>query len=383
MTVRFYSIRSFLTAIFLVFSMSGCFGRSMTKPHSQAVQEALDRGEKVLTSEQENQRFMAYERQNLARVVKVLERRIKDGGVGSAYRVGIADTLHFTVFDVPEFNSPATVNEVGAVTLPLIGTVKVAGRTIDELRTLVADRLSKFVKSPQIIVTVSEFGSQKVAVLGAVDKPGAYALKKGVNSLTEVIGEAGGAGQRAGNFVNFMAVEWTGLSSENDASSRAQLALKSLTSPKSTDFSVEIAMNQLMGTAGGLPLEIPVRGGDVVVIQEAGKVSVDGEVENRGAYDIVPGMTLLGALGAAGGISYSAKVDEVEVIRTVGGKVGKLRRLVNLEKIVGGMEADMLLRSGDVIRVPSDSTRRTTEDTYENITRFLNFGVGGSVNLVQ
>lgn len=372
-----------LLACTCAFLMAGCFGRSITKPHSQAVEEATNRGEKVLTSEQENKRFLAYERQNMGRVVNLLKKRVALGGTSTAYRVGIADTLQFSVFDLPEFNAPATVNEAGIVTLPLIGAVKVTGLSIDSVRALVAEKLAKYVKLPQVIVTVTEFGSQKVAVLGAVEKPGAYPLKKGVNSLTELLGEAGGAGQRAGNFVNFMPVEWTGLSSENDASSRAQLALQSLTKPTAADISVELAMSNLMGTSGGLPLEIPVRGGDVIVVQEAGKVSVDGEVEKRGAYDVVPGMTLLGALGSAGGISYSAKIDEIELIRNVGGKVGKLRRIVDIEKIVSGNEPDILLRSGDIVRVPSDSGRRMTEDTYENISRILNFGVGGSVNLIQ
>ena len=136
-----------------------------------------------------------------------------------------------------------------------------------------------------------------------------------------------------------------------------------------------------MGTAGGIPLEIPVRGGDMVIVAESGKVSIEGEVEKPGQYDTGRELTLLSALAAAGGITYSAKIDEVEVVRDLpSGEKGRMIR--NLELVARGEQRDVRLRVGDLVRVPSHAGRRLGRDTFESIQGILNFGIGGSVNLV-
>lgn len=127
-------------------------------------------------------------------------------------------------------------------------------------------------------------------------------------------------------------------------------------------------------------MEIPVRGGDMIVVPEAGKVMVEGEVSKGGSFDLAQQMTLLGALAAAGGITYAAKVDEIEVVRAAGLQE-KVHLVVDLAKVARGEERDPRLRNGDIVRVPSHSGRRLTQDTYEAITRIINFGVGSTYNI--
>jgi protein involved in polysaccharide export with SLBB domain len=146
------------------------------------------------------------------------------------------------------------------------------------------------------------------------------------------------------------------------------------------DSGIEIYLDEVMGTSGGIPVEIPVRGGDMVIIPESGKVNVEGEVSKPGTYDLPQQMTLLSALAASGGITYSAKVDEVEVIRDVGGSE-KARLVVDITKIGTGEERDVRLRNGDIVRIPSDGGRRLTQDTFDGLSRIINVGVGGSFNL--
>ena len=90
-------------------------------------------------------------------------------------------------------------------------------------------------------------------------------------------------------------------------------------------------------------------------------------------------MTLLGALAAAGGIRYSANIEEVEIVRQV--NADKVHLVVNLESISQGTDNDVRLKHGDLVRVPSDPGRRLSEDTFESIARLVGVGVSVQVGV--
>ena len=93
------------------------------------------------------------------------------------YRIGPSDLLSVTVFQTKDLDREVRVNNAGQVSLPLIGTVDAAGRTVDELRGEVAARYgARYLQDPQVSVFVKEFASQRVTVEGAVGKPGIYPL---------------------------------------------------------------------------------------------------------------------------------------------------------------------------------------------------------------
>jgi len=100
------------------------------------------------------------------------------------------------VFDVPELNVTVRIRDSGFASLPLVGAVKAAGLTESEFQEELQERLVHYVKEPEISVFVSNYGSQEVAVLGAVKEPGSYALRKGSNTLLELISEAGGLSEK-------------------------------------------------------------------------------------------------------------------------------------------------------------------------------------------
>jgi protein involved in polysaccharide export with SLBB domain len=127
-----------------------------------------------------------------------------------------------------------------------------------------------------------------------------------------------------------------------------------------------------------MPLDVPLRGGDVVIVPEAGRVTVDGEVVSRGAVQIQPGMTMMGAVGAAGGVTYSADLEQFELIRADAAG-GPKHLVVNAEKVMAGEEKDVLVRSGDIIRIPSLVGRRIRQDTFDHISQFFNFGLSGAL----
>ena len=363
--------------------VAGCgIGKAYTKPHSKIVEEAAAAGIEMPTVEEERRLFFEGERIQERRLLALVKTRAGIAFRDPNYRLGAGDEVEINVFDVPELNVSARVRESGYLSLPLVGAVRAAGLTEQELLEALRERLTTYVRQPEVTVFVSEYGSQKVAVMGAVRTPGTYALRKGTNSVLELISQAGGVSERAGNHLNFIPGELSGVASGSDVEARARLALASHDQRGARNSGIEIYLDQVMGTSGGIPLEIPVRGGDMIVIPEAGKVMVEGEVAKGGTLDLGRQMTLLGALAAAGGITYGAKVDEVEIVREAGLGDRKARLLVDLELLARGEDRDVRLKNGDIVRVPSDSGRRLKQDTWEGITSIINFGVGGSVSVV-
>ena len=361
---------------------SGCATKASLQPRSEIIDQAESKGLPVRSIDEERERFVEYEKRQQEKVLGLIRQRAEPGTRDPSYRVGPGDEIEINVFDVPELNLTAPVRQSGFVQLPLVGALQAVGRTEVELTNELTKRLSAFVRSPQVSLFIANYGSQKVAVVGAVSKPGSYALKKNSNSILELLAEAGGVTDRAGGQMIIVPGELSGLRDANDAEARARYALsgdsQSLTGGTS---GVEVALDKVLGTGGGIPVEIPVRGGDMIVIPEAGKVMIEGEVEKPGQVESTRQLTLIGALAGAGGITYSANVNEVELIRDIG-ESEPLRLILDLEKVASGEESDVRLRSGDVIRVPTHSGRRLGEDTYKTITGILNFGVGGTVNLM-
>jgi polysaccharide export outer membrane protein len=108
--------------------------------------------------------------------------------IGSVdYRVGPLDVLDMEVFGVPALTRSVRVSEDGEISVPLIGRVPVAGKTVSEVEKEVGTRLSQgFLEKPQVTVFVKDYMSQRVTVEGAVRKPGIYALT-GRTSLLQIV----------------------------------------------------------------------------------------------------------------------------------------------------------------------------------------------------
>ena len=95
----------------------------------------------------------------------------------SEYRIGAQDLLAITVFQIKDLDREVRVNNAGQISLPLIGAVAVAGRTIGEIEQDIAGRYrSHYLQDPQITVFVKEFASQKVTVSGSVRKTGIFPM---------------------------------------------------------------------------------------------------------------------------------------------------------------------------------------------------------------
>lgn len=116
--------------------------------------------------------------------------------LGKDYRVGPNDLLDIEVLDLDKDNAKRTVrvNAAGAVSLPLIGSVIVAGLTAQQAESRIAARYSeKYLQNPQVSVFIKEFTTERITVDGAVVKPGIYPLT-GQITLLRALALAGGFG---------------------------------------------------------------------------------------------------------------------------------------------------------------------------------------------
>jgi len=113
------------------------------------------------------------------------------------YRLGAADVVDIEVYGLPELTRSLRVNSRGMISLPLVGPIRAAGKTVaeleDEVTALLAD---DFLQDPQVTIFVSGYTSQKVTIEGAVKTPGIYPLS-GNTSLLQAIVVAGGVSDLA------------------------------------------------------------------------------------------------------------------------------------------------------------------------------------------
>jgi protein involved in polysaccharide export with SLBB domain len=133
-------------------------------------------------------------------------------------------------------------------------------------------------------------------------------------------------------------------------------------------------MEDLTGTLDRHPLLIPLAPGDTIIVPEAGTYEVDGEVVTPGSYKLTGRTSVIGAIAAAKGFTYSADVNNVEVIRDIGAGQKALVTL-DLEEVGLRGARDIRLRNGDLVRVPSHSSRFFKRQIVETINGIFN-GVG-------
>jgi protein involved in polysaccharide export with SLBB domain len=304
------------------------------------------------------------------------------------YPMGPGDELTISVPEIDELqNQHARISQDGTVSLPLIGTIQVGGLDENQARALFSQRLAKYMKQPRLEMYVERYRSRGVAVSGAVQKPGVYDLANLNDSLNDMIAMAGGVTQNAAQHAVFFPVATKGqatdpidpketavnLSSTNPVPNDSNSAIvNDVTNEKVLEASsdeelhrVSIAISFSRSGDSGC-LGMPARPGDVILVPAAGAVTVVGWVRNPGSFPITPGMTVLGAVTAAGGAQFTW---HAEVLRTdhTGSRVVKRFALNDLES---GTETDIPVEAGDVVRLEKSAIGAVPYGLSELLERF-------------
>lgn len=119
-----------------------------------------------------------------------------------AYRLGTGDKVHVTVFGEKDLTGDFDVNDQGVVALPLIGPVKIAGKTISEAEALITGAYGKdYLINPRVNVEVLNY--RPFFILGEVQKPGSYPFVNGM-TVVNAVALAGGYTPRANRSKTFI-----------------------------------------------------------------------------------------------------------------------------------------------------------------------------------
>jgi polysaccharide export outer membrane protein len=261
----------------------------------------------------------------------------------SAYVVGPGDVLDVSVLDQPDVSRSTTVQPDGRFTMPLLGDVEVAGKTIAEIQGLITDRLSRdFLVNPQVEVRVREFASQFALVLGEVMVPGRRSLR-GNTRLIDLLIESGGFRPNASGDILVQRTE--GTFPNGEASVRFRLGSSAGMTP-----------------ADQANAELVLKNGDVVTASPKYYVVVDGEVARPGRVLIENNLTLLGVIAESGGLAKFGS-SKVRIIRKKGDAVDLTGfepcngaaldacRVVDINDIRKGRVQDVVLLANDKIVV--------------------------------
>jgi len=251
------------------------------------------------------------------------------------YRLGPGDLVEVSVFGVESLRQTLRINASGKIKLPLLDAIDAAGLTPAQLEERVASVLEgEVVKNPQVTVFVREYRSQPVYVLGAVRTPGQYQMTQQLR-IVDIISMAGGL---QSNAVDDAVIQRR---TEDGAGELIKINLKQLIED------------------GDLTLNVVVRGGDVVHVNERlpETIYMIGEVARSGAYGLPPKQTLRvsQAFAWAGGPLKTAKMSEGILVRYENGERQELP--VDFAGILKGKKQDFEMRPNDIIFVPGSTAK--------------------------
>jgi polysaccharide export outer membrane protein len=260
-----------------------------------------------------------------------------------ALKLGAGDLVAVSVYDAPELTRTIRVEPDGTIRLPLLTEgVKAAGLMPRELEAGLTEALKseEILVDPVVKITVVEYHSRPISVMGAVRKPVTFQAD-GVVTLLDALSRAEGLTDDAGPEI---------LVTQNDSVQR-------------------IAVKQLLNEADPAA-NVPLTGNEEVRVPEAGKIFVLGNIRKPGAFRARdPGdNTVLKMVALSEGLMpYSAKTAYI-VRRRVAGLPQEIP--IELGKIMDRKSPDVPLEIGDILYVPDNKSRRSAMSILDRVAGF-------------
>jgi polysaccharide biosynthesis/export protein len=291
----------------------------------------------------------------------------------ATYTLAIGDRINVAMASVPEFSAVYQVMVDGRITLPVIGAVDVQGMTEPEAAQHIAQRYTaaQVLVKPTITVVLAEMSNLHVAVLGEVNRPGAYTItpQNGeLPTLTEVIEKAGG------------------ITHQTDLQ-RIQIRRQQRPGKERV---IQTSLWQLL-TTGDLSQDLAIRDGDAISLQAAPNIPTDvaltvgrsnvgqaeiqvnllGEVASPGLKAVPIGTSLNQAILMAGGLTGQAKKKSIELLRlNPNGTVSQQKIAINYNQSIDA-QLNPMLQNRDVILVDRSMSAKLT-DKIGNILTPIN-----------
>lgn len=295
-----------------------------------------------------------------------------DSSTHPNYILGPDDGVSINVVDLAELDAKTLgvirVDHQGNISLPLAGRVKAAGRTVEGLEKEISARLSGIMNNPEVSVSVAEYRSHPVSVLGAVKNPGVYQVT-GPKTLYEILSTAGGLSPDAGNEVKITREVSSGL-----------LPLPKATTDESGKFQIaELNVRALM-EAKRPEDNIAVLSNDVITVPKAEMVYIVGAVHKAGGFPLIEKeqISVLQAVTLAEGLNQVAGAKNARILRQAAPGAERTEIAVNVARILDGRDRDVSLRANDIlfipVSVPKSASIRALEAAVQAGTGIAVFG---------
>ena len=238
--------------------------------------------------------------------------------VGETYVIGPQDQLQITVTDESEMSGKYRVDTDGSITFPYLQRVPLAGLTLADAQTKIAQMLQAgYLKNPQVRVEVDQFKSRRVMVSGEVRIPGPVTMAGTTMTLLEALAAAGSPTQNASNDVIVVHPTKPGEKpSESITVSRKDLEL---------------------GRA-----DVLLQDGDIINVPQAKRFYISGYVKNTGYYVLDSNTTVSQAIVLAGGLTDRGSDRRLKINRMVKGKMTEI-----------SVELTDKVQENDEIKIPS------------------------------
>ena len=267
------------------------------------------------------------------------------------YVVGASDVLQIGVFALEEPGTTTTltctVGHDGKIALPWVESVRVQGLTARQAAEAVrAAYDGKYLKNPQVTVTVAEHHSSVMIVTGAVNKPGVYPLKYNTSTVLGVLALAGGPTREAGDEVLLL---------------------------RGGDEVIPIDLTELID-AGNLALNLQVGDGDILTVPPQVKqyIYVLGYVRRPGVYRLENSTRVdaLRAVAFGGGLTGMSRAENSYLVRETPGGTETIP--VDITKIAAGDLPPLYLRPGDALIVGTSA--------WQQMTAFMRPGMAANLS---
>jgi polysaccharide export outer membrane protein len=235
----------------------------------------------------------------------------------------------------------------GNVNLALAGRIHAGGLTVETLEIEIAKRLKRYVLSPTVSVTITEFRSQPISILGAVNKPGIHQLQ-GHKTLFEALSLAEGLRTDAGDQIRITRrKEW------------GPIPLKDAVMDSSGEYAVASVSIKSIMEATNPQENIEMKPNDVISVPKAKMVYVVGSVHRPGGFVLSERETVsvLQAVSLAEGLDRTASAGKAVILRSSNGSGHGAEVPIDVGKILSGKLKDMPLEANDILFIPNSKIK--------------------------
>ncbi|MBT3192689.1 MAG: hypothetical protein HN341_09065 [Verrucomicrobia bacterium] len=272
------------------------------------------------------------------------------------YLVGPDDVLEVSIFEWEMSEETKTlefrVSESGRISLPALGSVDVGGKSIEDIQALIERNLAEMgvLQNPRVGVSITEYRSRRIAVIGEVNAPGVYAIHENVTTLMDMLTLAGGPTSDAGQIAHVLRKE----------------------KGKFDPVRISVDLQELFDR-GSFDLNAVLQGDDIIYVPKAPLIYVYGSVRSPGGYAISRSMRALEAIAISGGLTKDADKRACFLVRRKNTAGTELVMGLDLYDIERGKDQDVFLQEGDVIHVPDSPGRVAGRELWDLVRGIFTF----------